>query len=270
MRKRLLVAVGAVALPLLAIAGFAMAGGQSSLAEARNATAPFHDLAHRQAAGYTVELHDVTRSGVHRRPEHPERGAMGVHMVNMALLDDPTTAAPLDDTTLDPTRPRSWSTSVATTAPQARRPGVRGVPGGLEERARGQHGPPTLFGVPFDSNTARPCYDLPPFYALHAWIWKPNPTDIVLRLEPEGQLQLRSEVRDEKDRHPLRVHGRGGRLHRPRDGRAARTPSRHVHDRRAARPRRSPHSWPPAGWRLPSTRPTSPSPRRTATGSSRA
>jgi hypothetical protein len=37
-------------------------------------------------------------------------------------------------------------------------------------------GRPTLFGVPFDSNDGSR-YGLPPFWALHAWIWKPNPTD---------------------------------------------------------------------------------------------
>jgi hypothetical protein len=35
---------------------------------------------------------------------------------------------------------------------------------------------PKLFGVPFNFNDGSR-FGLPPFYALHAWIWKPNPSD---------------------------------------------------------------------------------------------
>jgi hypothetical protein len=37
-------------------------------------------------------------------------------------------------------------------------------------------GPPTLFDQPFMLNTADNRFGLPPFYALHAWVWKPNPS----------------------------------------------------------------------------------------------
>src|SRR6185503_3685268 len=43
MRKTLLIALAA-AIPLLAVAGYAAAGGQSKLADVRDATAAFHDL----------------------------------------------------------------------------------------------------------------------------------------------------------------------------------------------------------------------------------
>ena len=43
MRKTLLIALAA-AIPLLAVAGYAAAGGQSELADVRDATAAFHDL----------------------------------------------------------------------------------------------------------------------------------------------------------------------------------------------------------------------------------
>ena len=35
---------------------------------------------------------------------------------------------------------------------------------------------PKLFGIPFDYNDGSR-YGLDPFWALHAWIWKPNPSD---------------------------------------------------------------------------------------------
>ena len=185
MRKRLLVAVGAVAVPLLAIAGFAMAGGESSLAEARNATAPFHDLATARAAGYTVELHDTSDQACIADLGTPSAGAMGVHMVNMGLLDDPTTATPFDDTTLDPTRPEALVyerrnngtlklVALEYVVFQAAWKSVHGA----------NAGPPTLFGVPFDSNTGAR-FNLPPFYALHAWVWKPNPTDMFFAWNPK-------------------------------------------------------------------------------------
>jgi hypothetical protein len=35
--------------------------------------------------------------------------------------------------------------------------------------------PPTLFGHTFNFTDAPNRYGLPPFYSLHAWIWKDNP-----------------------------------------------------------------------------------------------
>jgi hypothetical protein len=36
-------------------------------------------------------------------------------------------------------------------------------------------GPPVLFGETFHAVGSPNRYGLPPFYALHAWIWNPNP-----------------------------------------------------------------------------------------------
>ena len=106
MRKTLLIAL-AVALPLLGVAGYAAAGGQSELADVRDATAAYHDLATAKAAGYTLELPDTSGNTCIANLDDPAAGAMGVHMVNLGLLDDPSTTAPFDDTTLDPTRPEA-------------------------------------------------------------------------------------------------------------------------------------------------------------------
>lgn len=157
---------------LVAIAGTAFAGSQSNLAEARAATAPYHDLDTAKAAGYTFELPDVSNKTCIANVTDPAAGAMGVHMVNLGLLDDPSTSASLDDTVLDPSVPE-----VLVYEPRG---------GGLKlvaveyvvfkaawDAAHGASSPPTLFGHVFDSNTGAR-YGLPPFYALHAWIWKPN------------------------------------------------------------------------------------------------
>ena len=38
---------------------------------------------------------------------------------------------------------------------------------------------PALFGKEFDEIPAGNRYGLPAFYALHAWLWKPNPSGIL-------------------------------------------------------------------------------------------
>jgi hypothetical protein len=148
-------------LPALAIAGasFAAGGGTS---EAAPATAAFHDLDKAKAAGYTFRLPELSGKTCIAQPGE---GGMGVHMVNTQLLDD----------TLDPKAPEALV---------------------YEERADGTlklaaveyvifksdwhgSGTPALFGKDFDEVQAPNRYGLPAFYALHAWIWKPNPSGIL-------------------------------------------------------------------------------------------
>ena len=107
MRKRLLIGI-LVAVPLLGVAGFATAGGESSLAEVRDATAAYHDVEAAKHAGYTLELPDVFGNTCIANLADPAAGAMGVHMVNPGLLFDGASST-------HATR-RRWSTSVATTA----------------------------------------------------------------------------------------------------------------------------------------------------------
>jgi len=176
MRKSLLIALVA-ALPVLGIAGYAAAGGQSELADVRDATAAFHDLDNAKSAGYSFELPDVSGNTCIANTDDPAAGAMGVHMVDLGLLDDPTTAAPLDDTTLDPTRPEAL-------VYERRNDGTLKLVAVeyvvFQAAWAAEHGAgarPSLFGVPFDPNPGTR-FGLPPFWALHAWIWKPNPTPL--------------------------------------------------------------------------------------------
>lgn len=183
MRTRLLIA-SLAALPLLVVGGYAAAGGQSTVAAAREATSTYHDLERARAAGYGLELADVSQETCIVDLAAQSAGAMGVHMVNVGLLDDPSTAAPLDDTTLEPTSPevlvyeRRQNGTLKLVAVEY-----------VVFRAawEAKHGagaaPPRLYGVEFDPNTGAR-YGLPPFYALHAWIWKPNPTDMFFQWNP--------------------------------------------------------------------------------------
>ena len=88
MRKTLLIALAA-ALPLLGVAGYAAAGGQSELADVRDATAAFHDLATAKAAGYSFELPDTSGKTCIANLDDPAAGAMGVHMAKPAALPMP-------------------------------------------------------------------------------------------------------------------------------------------------------------------------------------
>jgi hypothetical protein len=157
MHKLLVSALALVGLAVVAVVGTAFAGSQSSLADARNATAAYHDLSVAKAAGYTFELPDTTGTTCIANLSDPSAGAMGVHMVNTGLLD----------ATLDPTKPevlvyeRRKDGSLKLAA-------VEYVAFKSDVQAR-----PSLFGVPFDSNSGAR-YGLPGFWALHAWIWKPN------------------------------------------------------------------------------------------------
>src|SRR5688500_17621293 len=86
MRKRLFIALVA-ALPMLAVAGYAMAGGQSDLAELRQATAKYHDLAVAKADGYTVELPQTAAFGGGTCIANGAEGAMGIHMLSPGRVD---------------------------------------------------------------------------------------------------------------------------------------------------------------------------------------
>jgi hypothetical protein len=85
---------------------------------------------------------------------------MGVHMVNLDLVLDPAINA--DEPEVLVYEPRNDGTLklvaleyVVSQADSAR---------------------PSLFGKQFDIVGASNRYGLPAFYALHAWIWKPNPS----------------------------------------------------------------------------------------------
>ena len=162
--RRLLVLL---VLPALAIAGGAVAAG-GGVSEAAPATARFHDLDKAVAAGWSFRLPDVTGATCIAQPGE---GGMGVHMVNTSLLDGTIDAA----------------------APEALV---------YEERSDGRlklaaveyvvfqadwHGaqPPELFGRTFDLVPSPNRFGLPAFYALHAWIWKPNPSGLLSAWNPD-------------------------------------------------------------------------------------
>lgn len=172
MVKRVLVVVLAVT-PLLAIAGFAAASNErSQTTVASAATARFHDLEAAQAAGYVVHVQDV--SGATCIAQAGE-GAMGDHFANPDLL--------LDGGVIDAAKPEVLVYEQRNNG-SYKLVALEYVVFKADWEAAGHTSPPALFGQTFDFIDSPNRYGLPPFYALHAWIWKPNPSGLLYAWNP--------------------------------------------------------------------------------------
>ncbi|MGI9111957.1 MAG: hypothetical protein ACR2GT_07145 [Gaiellaceae bacterium] len=164
MRKRTLV-LALLALPMLAIGGIAAAAG--AFDGAKSSTARFHDLNQAIAAGYSVKVADL--AGIECIAE-PGEGAMGVHMLNPSLLDARIDAAQPELLVYEPRGNGSLKLVALEYLV------LKGAWKGAEK--------PALFGRGFDEIGPGNRYGLPAFYALHAWIWKPNPSGILNAWNP--------------------------------------------------------------------------------------
>ena len=164
--KRVLLLL-ALVLPVLAATGIAVAAG--AFDGAKSSTARFHDLDKAIAAGYSVKVADL--AGIECIAQ-PGEGAMGVHMLNPALL--------FDDGVIDAAQPELL-------VYEPRNDGTLKLVAleylVLAEDWNGTT-KPALFGKEFDTTEAGNRYGLPKFYALHAWIWKPNPSGILHAWNP--------------------------------------------------------------------------------------
>jgi hypothetical protein len=170
MKKLLL--IGLAAVPLVAAA---VALAASGLDGAKPATARFHDLDKAMAAGYTFRLPERADLGGRTCIVQPGQGAMGVHMVNTSLLD-----ATLDANVPEVLvyEPRNNGTLKLVALEYV-------VFQSAWEEAHGAGAPPpSMFGRTFNFTGAPNRYGLPPFYALHAWIWKPNPSGLLSPWNP--------------------------------------------------------------------------------------
>jgi hypothetical protein len=164
MRKRALI-LAFVVLPVLVAVGAAVAAG--AFEGPKSSTAAFHDLDQAKEAGYTVRVFDL--AGIDCIAQ-PGQGAMGVHMLNPSLLDSTIDA---DHPELLVYEPRNDGTLKLVALEYLV---IKGAWQGASK--------PALFGHEFDEIPAGNRYGLPPFYALHAWIWKPNPSGMLYAWNP--------------------------------------------------------------------------------------
>jgi hypothetical protein len=164
MKKRLLISLGAL-VPVLAVAGVALAGGL--FGEARNATADFRDIEAAKEAGYTVRVADAAGIECIQSAD----GTMGIHMLNPSLLDG----------TIDEAKPELL---VYEPGHKGRMKLVALEYLVFQAEWKGSE-PPELFGQEFSLTPEGNRYGLPPFYALHAWIFRNNPSGALAPYNPK-------------------------------------------------------------------------------------
>ena len=153
-----------------------LAGDQQSalLKIVRNATARFNDVSQAEREHYALLFGCV--SG-------PDEGAMGLHFVNMDILEEVNKTG-----VMDPTRPQivlyeaqpngtlkltGADFLVFAEAWDAKHPGVT----------------PQLLGQIFHYFDAPNRFGLPAFYTLHVWAWKQNPKGAFVNWHPNVSCQ---------------------------------------------------------------------------------
>lgn len=165
MKRAFLIIV--VLVPALVAAGIAAAGGVG----AKNATARFHDLDKAVEAGYEVTVADL--AGITCISDPAGSGAMGVHMLNPTLLDATIDADAPELLVYEPKKDGALKLAALEYLV------LKSV-----WEAAGNVSPPSLFGQEFMLTPAGNRYGLPDFYALHAWIWNPNPSGLFSPYNP--------------------------------------------------------------------------------------
>lgn len=164
MKKRRLLLAAMVAVPALAAGGYALAEAGGTFEGSKPATARFHDTDAAKAAGYTVTVTDVAGKTC---IDQPGTGGMGIHLLNPNLLD----------ATVDSTAPEALVYAPADNGQLKLAALEYIVFKQAWDDAHGVNAPaPTLFGQPYLFNPAPNRFGIPAFYALHSWIWKPNPS----------------------------------------------------------------------------------------------
>jgi hypothetical protein len=170
MRTRL-IALTAIALMMLGTS--AGAAGAQDLSAARAATAQFHDLDTAKAAGYGL-LTDAAGIACIDNPA----GVMGIHYVKGALVGDAAVDASTPEALVYQRLPNGELRLVAVEYV---------VFQGAWDAANSTR--PSLFGQQFTLIPMGNRYGLPPFYELHAWIWKNNPSGMFKDWNPRGSCE---------------------------------------------------------------------------------
>jgi hypothetical protein len=170
--KRLILLLAAT-IPVLAIGGYAVASnGSSGLSGAKAVTAAFHDLRAAKAAGYTIHVAEL---GGATCIANGAVGAMGDHFVNGSrLVDKGVIDAAAPEALVYERRNDGTYKLVA----------LEYIVFKADWEEAGHTSPPALFGRTFDFTPSPNRYDLPPFYSLHAWVWKPNPSGMLFAWNP--------------------------------------------------------------------------------------
>ena len=142
----------------LLVAPVTQASSQASLADVRQATAKFHDVGKAEHAGYQRLLNCF---------DLPGTGGMGQHYVNLNLLDAAVTPGEPEAMVYEVDGDRLQLVAVEYIIPLT---------------AWASAAKPTLFGKDFTR------LDSLGLWALHAWIWRPNPNGIFQNYNPSVRM----------------------------------------------------------------------------------
>ncbi|HEX2142110.1 MAG TPA: hypothetical protein VHK28_07565 [Candidatus Limnocylindria bacterium] len=165
-----LVATAAAALLTTALLTGAFAAPPDDLAAARAATARFNSLKQAEKAGYALPPEGPLSQCIESLDPVNEPGAMGFHLINGALLDG----------VVDPTKPEALVYAPDKNG-KLRLVALEYVV--FKSDWQGEHDP-MLFGEMFMSTDAPNRYEIPAFYALHAWVWEDNPAGTFAGFNP--------------------------------------------------------------------------------------
>lgn len=158
MRSAALVA-GLVATTLAtALIATPASGSEAQFSGVRHATASLHTVAKAEAAGYERFLPCFDSPGV---------GGMGQHYADLGSIDGTVSATHPEVLVFEPKGDRMQLVAVEYVVPQAAWTGS---------------GAPELFGEHFHRN------DTLGIWALHAWIWRPNPGGMHADFNPKVAL----------------------------------------------------------------------------------
>jgi hypothetical protein len=138
-------------------------------ADARAATAGFHDLATANLAGYALFTDAKGVACI----DQAGMGGMGIHYVDKARVGVPT-ETPTQPEGLVYAPGRDGTLHLAALEYVV----VKKDWDGFHTR------PPRLFGHEFDLSRAPNRYGLPAFYSLHVWLWKHNPAGTFSMFNP--------------------------------------------------------------------------------------
>jgi hypothetical protein len=147
--------IGFIALAVTAATATAAVAYGDDVAQLRRATARFQRLEVADAAGYGKFLNCMA---------NPGQGAMGQHYVNGPLLEDGQIELDRPEALLYEPGPNG----------QMKLVGVEYIVF-VSAWDTSHAAPPTLFGRSF-AITDNPALGVPPFYALHVWSWRNNPS----------------------------------------------------------------------------------------------
>jgi hypothetical protein len=154
---------------VLVLAAPAVAHSASDVDAARAATAKYHQHARVLADGYGL----LTDAAGVACIDHPTDGGMGIHFVNGALVgDDKVDATTPELLVYEPTKNGRLQLVAAEYV--------------VFQAAWDAHhsSAPELYGRELELVKAGNRYGLPPFYELHAWLWKHNPSGMFADFNP--------------------------------------------------------------------------------------